>query len=1003
MPTYTETHFEEHIEAHLNQSDYRSLQPTDYDRARCLVPNETLQFIQNTQPEVYQKLERQYGEDTPQKLLDRLSREIERRGVLDVLRKGIRDRGCHFNLTYFQPASGMNPDHQHLYVQNRFSLIRQLHYSQRNENSVDMTLFLNGLPLVTMELKNSLTGQIVADAEKQYRTDRDSREPLFRFKRCLVHFAVGNEKASMTTQLRDGETRFFPFNRGIENPVNPNGHKTAYLWKDILQRDNFMELINNFIHEQETTEKVYDHKIRNVKDVKHRVLIFPRYHQLDVIRELKAAIIAEGVGHSYLIQHTTGSGKSNSIAWLAHLLTHLYRSETDTDRIFDSVIVVTDRRVLDSQLRETIKQVAQVDGVVHAADKNSAQLRGFLESGKDIIISTIQKFSVIAEEIGALKSKTFAVIIDEAHSSQSGESAKDLRVSLSKGIEEDIEDDAPDEVESDIDAKILEQMEQRRMQAHISYFGFSGTPKNKTLELFGRKDAEGQFVPFHVYSMRQSISEGFTLDVLQNYTTFKRYFELVKSVPEDKQYEKTRTLRTLTNYVDLQPHSIETKTRIMLEHFTARTEKAIGGKGRAMLVTSSRLHCVKYKQEFDKQMREMGLPYGCLVAFSGTVHDTDSGRDYTEDGMNGLPPRTSIADSFKSPEYRILIVANKFQTGFDEPMLQTMYVDKRLDGLQCVQTLSRLNRVASGKTDTLVLDFVNEPEQVQEAFQQYYQTTTLAEETDPNRLYDLQSQLEGFDLYDAETIDRFCLIFYEAKRPGESLQVILDSVVEKWLELDTNNREAFRSTLQSYIRLYGYISQLITFTDVALEKLYIFSRSLNKKLPKRDYSDLPDVSESVDLDSFRVQKAHDSLQLSLEKEDSELPGIGSDVGTLRQPEQDFLSNIIQALNDAYQTDFTTEDKLDLDNIYQKLRRHAGLRQVIEGNNSETNKRYKFDDVLDEILLGFVNDKIELFNKLSKSSQPEVNARLKQDLYRVYLEQLSSNKHTFAPGPVGAVS
>ena len=919
MPTYQEEDFEDHIEAQLNRSGYRSRQSILYNKDFCLIPNETLGFIKDTQPEEYQKLERQYEEKTPINLLNRISREIGRRGVLDVLRKGIIDRGCRFNLSYFRPSSGMNPDHGRLYAQNRFSLVRQLKYSQRNENSVDMALFLNGLPLVTMELKNSLTGQTVTDAEKQYRMDRDPREPLFQFRRCLVHFAVGNEKVSMATQLRRGETRFFPFNKGIENPVNPTGHKTAYLWEDILQPDNLMELIDNFIHEQETTEKVYDLDIGGVRDVKHRVLVFPRYHQLDVIRKLKAAIVAEDVGHNYLIQHTTGSGKSNSIAWLAHLLTHLYRSPTDTNRIFDSVIVVTDRRVLDKQLQDTIKQVEQVDGVVHPVDATSAQLRGYLESGKDIIISTIQKFSVIAEEIGKLKSKTFAVIIDEAHSSQSGESARNLRASLSQRIEDEVadEDDA-DEI-SDIDARILEEMEGRRMQDHISYFGFSGTPKNKTLELFGRKDADGTFVPFHVYSMRQSISEGFTLDVLQNYTTFKRYFELIKSVPEDREYEKARTLRALTNYVDLQPHSIETKTRIILEHFTARTAKTIEGNGRAMLVTPSRLHCVRYKQEFDRQMREMGLDYGCLVAFSGTVHDTDSERDYTEDGMNGLPPRVSIADSFKSPEYRILIVSNKFQTGFDEPMLQTMYVDKRLDGLQCVQSLSRLNRVATGKTDTLVLDFVNEPEQVQEAFQGYYQTTTLAEETDPNRLYDLQNQLDGFDLYDEDTINQFCRIFYESSRPDELLQGILDSIVEKWSELEMNEREEFRSTTQSYIRLYGYISQLITFTDVTLEKLYIFGRSLNKKLPKRDHPDLQDVLASVDLDSFRLQRTHDSLQLSLEAEDSEVEGIGSDVATIREPDQDFLSNIIQALNDAYQTDFTMEDKVDIETIHRKYK------------------------------------------------------------------------------------
>ncbi len=983
MPTYKEENFEEHIEAHLNRSGYRSREPARYDKDLCLIPNETLRFIQETQPTEYQKLERQYDGKTPTSLRNRVSKEIERRGVLDVLRKGVKDRGCYFDLTYFRPSSGMNPDHQHLYAQNRFSLVRQLKYSQKNEKSIDMTLFLNGLPLVTMELKNSLTGQTVTDAEKQYRTDRDPREPLFQFRRCLVHFAVGVEKVSMTTRLQGGETRFFPFNKEVENPVNPDGHKVAYLWEDILQPDNLMELMDNFIHEQETTEKVYDPGIGGVKDVRHRVLVFPRYHQLDVIRQLERALVAEGVGHNYLIQHTTGSGKSNSIAWLAHLLTHLYRSPTDTNRIFDSVIVVTDRRVLDKQLQETIKQAAQVAGVVHPVEATSAQLRGYLESGKDIIISTIQKFSVIAEEIGKLKSKTFAVIIDEAHSSQSGESARSLRASLSKGIEEGVADDEGTDEVSDMDTKILEEMERRRMQDHISYFGFSGTPKNKTLELFGRKDADGKFVPFHIYSMRQSISEGFTLDVLQNYTTFRRYFQLVKSVPEDKAYEKARTLRMLTNYVDLQSHSIGTKTRIILEHFIARTAKTIEGKGQAMLITPSRWHCVRYKLEFDRQMREMGLPYGCLVAFSSTLHDTDNGRAYTEDGMNGLPPSVSIADSFKSPDYRILIVSNKFQTGFDEPLLQTMYVDKRLGGLQCVQSLSRLNRVATGKTDTLVLDFVNEPDQVQEAFQQYYQTTKLAEETDPNSLYNRQSQLERFDLYDADTIDQFCLIFYDPTRPDELLQSILDRVVERWSDLETDNREKFRSTLQSYIRLYGYISQLITFTDVALEKLYTFGRSLNKKLPKRDHPDLHDVLASVDLDSFRVQRTYDGLQLPLETQDSEVEGIGSDVHTIRDPEQDFLSNIIQALNSAYQTDFTVEDKVDIETIHRKVHENAALRQVIEGDNTDTNKRYKFDQVIDEILLDFVNSKLELYTKLSK---PEVNADLKRQLYQAYREQ-----------------
>lgn len=983
MPTYTEENFEDHIEAHLNQSKYESLQSSAYDKSLCLISNETMQFIQDTQQEKYQKLKRQDGGNTQDKLLYRVSREIERRGMLDVLRNGIKDRGCHFDLTYFRPSSGMNREHEKLYKQNQFSLIRQLRYSERNEKSLDMVLFLNGLPLVTMELKNSLTGQVFIDAEKQYRTDRDPREPLFKFKRCLVHFAVGNEKVSMTTRLQGNNTRFFPYNKDIENPVNPNGHKTAYLWQDIMHPDNLMELINNFIHEQTVTEKVYNSKSGEVEDKKRQVLIFPRYHQLDVIRKLKSDVVDDDVGHKYLIQHATGSGKSNSIAWLAHLLTQLYKNPTDTNRIFDSIIVVTDRRILDKQLQDTIKQVGHVEGVVHAVDQDSAQLRKYLESGKSIIISTIQKFSVIADTIGKLKSKTFAVIIDEAHSSQSGEAAKDLKVSLSKGIDRDIEDDDPDAVESDIDAKIIEQMQQRQMQDHISYFGFSGTPKNKTLELFGQKNAEGIFTPFHVYSMRQSISEGFTLDVLQNYTTFKRYFQLVKSVLEDREYEKARTLRALTNYVDLQPHSIETKTKIILEHFTEHTAKTIQGKGRAMLVTPSRLHCVKYKQAFDKQMQEMELPYGCLVAFSGTVHDTDSDKDYTENSMNGLPQRTSIADAFKNPEYRILIVASKFQTGFDEPMLQTMYVDKKLDGLQCVQTLSRLNRVAPGKTDTFVLDFVNEPEQIQAAFQQYYQTTILAEETDPNKLYDLRRQLDDFDLYDNDTIEEFCQVFYDDDQPTELLQPILDHVIEKWCERQRDNREAFRSALQSYIRLYAYLSQLITFTDVSLEKLYIFSHILNKKLPKREHTDLQGLFQSVDLDSFRIQKTHEKQHLPLEAQDSVVDSISSDVPTRNEPEQDTLSSIIESLNKAYHTEFTAENKVDIETIQQRVHQDEKLRQVIEADNSERSKRYKFDEVFDSIILDFVNDKLELYNKLSN---PDINKELKRQLYQAYRDQ-----------------
>ena len=977
MPTYTEQKFEDHIEQHLNLSGYQSLLSTDYDKSLCLIKQQVIDFIQSTQQPELDKLAQQYGNQTQDKLVHRIHNQISSRGLLDVLRKGVKDRGCTFYLTYFQPASGLNPQHQQLYSANQFSLVRQLHYSSKNQNSLDMVLFLNGLPLLTMELKNSITGQNVVNAEKQYRQDRDPKEPLFQFKRCLVHFAVGNEKVSMTTHLQGSNTRFFPFNKDIDNPINPNGHKSSYLWEDILQPDNLLDLIDNFIHQQETTDRVYDDKTQQVKLEKNQVLIFPRYHQLDVIRKIKSAVVNEGVGGNYLIQHTTGSGKSNSIAWLAHLLTHLFQSKQDTDRIFDSIIVVTDRRVLDKQLQDTIKQLERVSGVVHPVIKDSNQLRQFLSSGKDIIITTIQKFNVIAESMQQLNSKTFAVIIDEVHSSQSGESAKNLKMSLSKGIQTGVEEQPQDEVE-EMDAKILQQIEYRGKQDHISYFGFSGTPKNKTLELFGRKNQEGHFLPFHIYSMRQSIAEGFTLDVLQNYTTYQRYFKLVKNVEDDQEYEEGKTRRTLLNYVDLHPHSIRQKTEIMLDHFKQQTSKTITGKGRAMLVTPSRLHCVRYKLEFDRQMK--GLPYQSLVAFSGTVHDEDNGKDYTENGMNHLLSQTSVADSFKDPRYRILIVANKFQTGFDEPNLQTMYVDKKLNGLQCVQTLSRLNRVTKGKTETLVLDFVNDPLEIQNSFQQYYQTTVLEEETDPNRLYQIQTQLSDFDVYDEEMINQFCLIFYNLDQPSELLQPILDQSVEKWRELDDEAREEFRSYLQSYIRLYAYIAQLITFQEPDWEKLYAFARCLNQKLPKREQTDVSQVIDAVDLDSIRRQMVYQKHQIELEAVDGVTAPISSDTSTVKEPEVDLLSNILQTLNDAYQTDFTEEDKVDLEVIRQKIQQDPSLRLVIDGDNTESNKRYKFEQTLDEILLGFVTNKLELYTKLSK---PNVKSFLQDQLYNDY--------------------
>jgi type I restriction enzyme R subunit len=991
-PTYLEQDFEDHIEHHLLGSGYHTLLPSEYDKENCFISTEVLQFIQSSQPKEYEKLQGQLGADTDRQILYRLSSETSKYGALHVLRKGFKTRGTLFHMAYFKPASGMNPEVQFLYQQNRFSIVRQLKYSTRNENSLDMVIFLNGIPIITAELKNSLTGQFVEEAIKQYEKDRDPREQLFKFKRCLVHFAVGNEKVFMTTRLQEDKTRFLPFNLDTENPINPNGHKTAYLWEDILQPDTLLNLIQNYLHVQVNTEKYYDKDSGTVKEREYEVFIFPRFHQLDSVRKLLRAVKDEGVGHNYLIQHSAGSGKSNSIAWLSHQLASFYQKGSDTERLFDSIIVVTDRRVLDKQLQNTIKQFEQVQGVVRPIEKNSAQLREALEKGKDIIVTTLQKFPVISESMTKLQGKRFVVIIDEAHSSQSGESSKHLKKVLSVNLEQAEEEDRDD---FDLEDEIVKEISYRGRQPHISYFAFTATPKGKTLELFGRKNEDGHFTAFHTYSMRQAIEEGFILDVLENYTTFKRYFKLAKKVENDKEYEKKKALRLLMSYVDLHPHEIEMKSRIMLEHFLDKTVNAIQGRGRAMIVTRSRLHAVRFYLTFKRLIKEMGLNFKPLVAFSGTVKDPETGPEYTEKRMNELPPRVSIENAYKTPEYRILIVANKFQTGFDERMLHTMYVDKKLGGVNAVQTLSRLNRTMRGKDNTLILDFVNEVEEIQEAFQDYYQRIFLEEETDPDKLHDLQNDLEGYGLYTEPEIDAFAEIFYHPTEPMEKLQPILDAVVERWEALpDDNDREHFRSTLQSYIRLYGYISQIISFKNVDLEKLYVFARNLNRKLPKKRDTLPYEIRDAIDLESFRIQETYSEYKIKLVKTNGEAKGIKLGAPMHTEDEKDFLSNIIKTLNDIYGIDLNEDDKLDIGRMQEKLKRRDDLRSVMTSDNTLENMRYKFDKVVDELLLDFVHTKLDLYKKLS---DPKVNPVFKSKWFEGYLRESKADSVEDAHG------
>lgn len=953
----SELRFEEWIEQSLLNNEYdRSFIHSNeffdlYDVQLCLLGEDLLNFIKTTQGEEYDKLFNQFGSDTDNQILKTVDKTISQRGIIKTLRDGINTRGCNFHLVYFKPKSSMNPEHQKLYSENIFTVVRQLHYSLQNRNSIDMVIFLNGIPIITMELKNQLTGQDITNSQRQYKEDRSPKETLLRFKRCLVHFCVDNDKVSMTTRLDGDKTRFFPYNKGITNPPVEGDYSTEYLWNDILSRDSLLEIIEHFVLISKEKTTVWDSYKGMVVEKESEVLIFPRYHQLELLRRLKTSIKNEGVGNNYLVQHTTGSGKSYSIGWLSHMLVSLYKSDTDTQRIFDTIIIITDRKVLDKQIQQTVSKLEQTIGVVNPVDVDSKQLMEYLEKGKDIIITTVQKFPVISEIISKLKSKTFGVIIDEVHSSQSGETSKHMKKSLSKSIY--LDDETDDEEMVDFEDRIREEILSRGRQPHISFFGFSGTPKNKTLELFGRKGEDGKFYPFHSYSMKQSIHEGFTLDVLKNYTTYKRYFKVVQTSEEDQELPEGKVKRELVKYVDSHPKTISEKVSIILDHFINNTSKTISGKGRGMVVVRSRKHCVLFHEEMVKQMKDRGLNYSCLVAFSGTINH--NGIENTETSLNksnGMKGK-DIPSGFKDPRFRILIVSNKFVTGFDEPLLQSMYVDKKLGGVQCVQTLSRLNRSTKGKTETFVLDFANEVEDVVESFKPYYTTTVLSKETEPDKLYDLIYQIEEFGLYTKKQLDNFTVEFFSDRGTDERIQFILSQVVENFNnKLTDEEQDDFKSKIQSFIRLYSYVSQIITFTEVHWEKSYIFLQLLNKKLPKGK-SEKISVVDSVDLDSFRISMiSKTSIELEQQETVELEPIVGDSGGGQTDEPKELLSEIIDKINTLFGSELGEEDKVSIDRIRERLQSDVETKKVMLGNNTEDVKRDYFksrvkDNVIDE--------------------------------------------------------
>lgn len=981
-----EIHFEEHIVKYLTSvssdgiPEYIERDTTCFDKDLCLIPEDLIGFIEDTQPDKFVALYQQYGRDTQTKILQHVTTEVKKRKTLEVLREGVKDRGQKLDLVYFKPNHNKTPEHLEGYNKNRLTVIRQLKYSKKNESSIDIVLFVNGLPVLTMELKNALTGQYLHNAIKQYIKDRDPKEPLLEFRRCLVHFAVSTEQASMCTELKGASTFFLPFNKALVNS-DANDYATSYLWKDVLRKDSLLDLIQNYVNLQVNKEKYYDTYTKALKEKEKSILIFPRFHQRRAVQNLLEAVRQDGVGNKYLIQHSAGSGKSNTISWLAHRLSDFYRHPDDDKALYNSVIVVTDRRVLDRQIQDNIRQFEQMPGTVEYIDKNktSQDLKNAIESGKRVIVTTLQKFPIISEVVAQNKDKTYAVIIDEAHSSQAGESARHLRKALSLEEAEDT-----DGSEKSLDEIIADEIKAKGDQKNISFFAFTATPKPKTLELFGTV-RNGQKQAFDLYTMEQAIKEGFIKDVLKNYMSWKRYYKLIKRTEiEDKEYEKKKTVRLLSSYVDLQDHAIEKKARIMIEHFVTQTQNEMQGKARAMLVTRSRLHAVRFKRKFDDIMREMKLPYGALVAFSGTVTDGETGQDYTKENMNNLGGKIEIPDALKLPQFRILIVANMYQTGFDEPLLHTMFVDKKLGGSSTVQTISRLNRTAAGKDTTMVLDFVNDPEKIQEDFQMYYGSNymELDDQTDPNSLYDVQHKIEAFNIVYQNDIEAYAKIFFIDGDHKEKLQPILNEVVNRYIrELNEDQKVVFKANIKNFVRLYRFLSQIITFTDVQLEKYYVFLSDLFKKLPASPNALPIEVLEEIDLESYKLQHQFTS-HLVLESGDTAMEGMKpGDVVNKDVEEFEWLTQIIKVLNDTFGLDLKEEDKIEFEKMKKNIYANLELMSYFNTQNSKDNIQDKFNEEIDNELLNFINTKLEFYNKLSED---KVNLTFKRiwfnDLY-----------------------
>jgi len=935
-------------------SGWVSSRPNDYDRAHCIDVTQLFAFLQDTQAEELKKTGignyRDAKDIARQKFLARISSEIGKRGVIDVLRRGIAHGPLHFDLFFGTPSPG-NETAAAKFAKNRFSITRQLRYSQdETRRSLDLAAFINGLPISTFELKNSLTKQTVEDAVEQYRRDRDPREKLFGFGRCMVHFAVDDSEVRMCTELKGKACWFLPFNKGWNdgagNPPNPSGLKTDYLWKEVLTPASLTNILENYAQIIE---------VKNPKTGRKTLTqIFPRFHQLGVVRELLADVGDRGVGKRYLVQQSAGSGKSNSIAWLAH---QLVRVRHKGEEVFDSVIVVTDRRILDDQLQKTVKQFMQVSATVGHA-KKSGDLRRFIAEGRKIIITTVQKFPFILDEMeGEGAGKNFAIVIDEAHSSQGGKTASAMSKALG-------ETDAEDEINDAIEKRI----KSRKLLSTASYFAFTATPKNKTLELFGiplPPDGEGKVKhrPFNSYAMKQAIQEGFILDVLRSYTPVDSYYKLVKKIEDDPEFDKKKARKKLRRYVESHDHATRLKAEIMVDHFHDHVMAVgkIGGKARAMVVCSGIERTIQYFHAFNAYLLERKSPYQAIVAFSGEYEFKDE--KVTEASLNGFGSN-DIADKVKEDPYRFLICADKFQTGYDEPLLHTMYVDKVLSGIKAVQTLSRLNRAHPEKRDVFVLDFQNNNETITQAFSDYYRTTILSDETDPNKLHDLKLALDAAQVYSKDQIDQIVDLFL-AGASREKLDPILDVCVAAYLaQLDEDGQVDFKGKAKVFTRAYDFLGSILPYGNREWEKLSILLNLLIPKLPAPKEEDLSKgILESVDMDSYRVEKKK-AIQIASSDEDAEIDPIPVEGGGRKpEPELDRLSNILKAFNEQFGTLFN-----DADRIFQRIREDIAPQVAADQSyrnareNTPASARIEHDKALAKVMLTLLKDDTQVYKQ-----------------------------------------